>query len=204
MRTLALAFILFSGIALATPPYHANQVVKKDVVVVKEKVVEFDADYYLGLDGYYAAQDKAVAEHGSGARLERLESQVDILIKALADKYNLGGETKPKPVTPEVSPPSGDPKPVDSLNAQVFTIFKKNCITCHGPNQAAGKLKLIGRDNQGDFLVDVGLKAFKVYDRVAGIHLQDRGLDLMPLNKQPLSDEDVQTIWVWAISSLKE
>jgi len=194
-----------AGLAVATPPYYYNKPVKQDTVIVKEKVVEFDSDVYLGLGGYYAVGEQLAEKHSTSKLLEKQASQIDELIKLLKDKYN-NGETKPteqpQPVDP-VSPPS-DPVPVpnvSSLSSQVFQIFKNNCINCHGPNQAEGKLRLIANDEKGNYLAKVA-RPYRVYDRVAGIRLNERKLKLMPVGGHHLSDEDVSTIWLWAVQEM--
>lgn len=219
MRTLIVFSAIFLSCLLAltsegTPPYYAQQkVINQDKVIVKEKLVEFDADTYLGLGGYYSVQENLAQKHDTGALLQKQSEQIDALIRLLEAKYK--GEVKPTvpaPIEPPVvvTPPPGEPTPVvpqvptAGLNAQVYQIFKTNCVNCHGPNQASGKLQLIGRDAQGDYLVDVGIRAFKVYDRTAGIRLAERKLKLMPIGGTALSDEDVSTIWLWAMANYKE
>ncbi len=192
--------MLMVGVVCGTHPY-APYVANKDTVIVKQKIVEFDADTYLGLQGYYAVQDDAVAKHGVAAQLTKKDDQIDALIKLLEKKY---GEVKPDVNPPELPPtPPVEVKPDSdtNVNAKVFAIFKKNCVSCHGPNQASGKLKLIDRDAKGEFLVNVGLKSVRVYDRVKGEHLKERGLDLMPLNKGPIDDKDVLAIYLWMIET---
>jgi mono/diheme cytochrome c family protein len=219
MRTsffaLSIFFLALAAIN-AAPPYYYNQaVVKKDVVVVKEKVVEFDADTYLGLGGYYAVVDELADKHSLDKRLDKkdeqigqLISQVDILLKKLEGKYNPGDVKPVEPVPtviPEPSSPPSEPAPVptnDNLDAQVFKIFKDNCIDCHGPAQSKGKLKLIDRDDKGNFLVNNSKIAHRIYDRVQGFKLRERGLQLMPIGGHQIEDNDLQTLWVWTVREL--
>lgn len=203
--------ILVIGLGLAvyaTPPYqqHYYPPAKQDVVIVKQKVVEFDADTYLGLEGYYSIQNELVDKHGSAAQLKKKDDQIDALIRLLESKYKSDkpGQDNPPVETPaNPEQPSQPPSAGEDLNAQVFQIFKKSCATCHGPTQSSGKLRLIGRDDKGEFLVDIGLKSARVYDRVLGNHLKERGLALMPLNKGQLSDEDVSTIHLWNTQNIE-
>lgn len=210
MRTIlwSIIAILMAVPAFATPPYYHNQaVIKKDVVVVKEKLVEFDADTYLGLGGYYAIQEELADKHNVNKQLIKKDEQIDALIRLLEAKYNNGNPVTPPteqpPVDEPVLPPS-PPTPVDdnSLDGQVFKIFKTNCINCHGPNQSQGKLKLIDSDTKGSFLVDNAKKAHRIYDRVQGFKLKERGLQAMPVGGHALEDADLQTLWVWTVKEL--
>jgi hypothetical protein len=215
MRTFILSIIILCGLLAitgdATPPYHYNNqaVVKKDVVVVKEKVVEYDADTYLGLGGYYHVAEELAEKHNVDKQIEKKDAQIDALLatlnKLLETKYK-NGDVKPvEPTVPEPSSPPSEPEPVptnDSLDAQVFKIFKNNCIDCHGPTQSKGKLKLIDRDDKGNFLVNNAKSAHRIYDRVQGFKLKERGLQLMPIGGHQIEDADLQTLWVWTVREL--
>lgn len=174
-------------------------------VIVRQKTVEFDADTYLGLQGYYSVVDKLQAE-----KLQKEELNADTLkalieiVKILLEKQGNGGVIPNIPTVPKPEP-KPEPKPTDSLDSKVFKIFNDNCKQCHNTNNASKGLKLIGTDSQGDFLYDLSLaKRVKVFDSVNGVGLAERGKKLMPLESQALSDIDVETLRLWMIAKAEK
>lgn len=163
-------------------PAIRHDVVQKFNVVehvdVLQKRVEFDAEYFLGYDGYYdvvnelQAQEYAKDKDIILKQTEQVDKLIGLLEQVLKDKQSNPApadpapkpEEKPKPKSkpdkpapkPEQPP---EPKPVDpglepkvgdlELNSKVYRIFSESCASCHGPTSAKAGLQLVGQDEDG-------------------------------------------------------
>ncbi len=179
-------------------------------VDILQKSVEFDAEYFLGLDGYYDVvnelqeqeyvKDKDIILKQS----EQIDKLINLLEQTLRQQQLNNGI---KPVTP-VQPESVEPKPEipTDLNGKVFTIFSANCASCHGSDTPKAGLRLLGTDTDGTKrLNNLSLSdRVRVYDHTAGINLKERGKKLMPLGKAPLSDAEVNILRLWMIAKAEE
>lgn len=189
--------------------YYPNAVVQK--VIVPQRVVQFDADYFQGVDHYYSLGEKLKSEKAveNKSEVDYYKGQIELLLKILAAKQ--GGaeipapQPQPVPSNPEL-PPQGEPVPVPSpaedgeykvtdLDKKVYNIFKASCVRCHGDTQQDGGLTLIkGGALQLVDLVD----RVEIHDRVNGVSLAERGKAKMPKGGT-LSDSDVETLRLWMV-----
>jgi len=172
-------------------------------VDVIQKTVEFDAEYFLGLQGYYdVVNELQEREYTKDKDIIRKQSdQIDKLIQLL--------EQSLREKTGEVTKPTPQPEPqpeVSDLNKRVFDIFTKSCVDCHGDKSPKKGLQLVGQDPDGTkWLSDLSLaKRVLVYDHTAGIDLKSRGKKLMPLGGPALLDAEVETLRLWMIESTKK
>lgn len=188
-----LIILLLPIVVSATPPYHYNYVYPQQTIIQRH-TVEFDADTYLGLNGYNGVQDKLKLEN---ARQNQVDSET---IKTLAEalKLALGGNG----ALPQTEKITEEPKKSElSLDREVYNIFKANCAGCHSEG-ASGGLKLLAKDGLYDLSA---VQRSKVYFRTTGPNLlKEMGLPLMPLNKSPLSDNDIKILYKWALQKINQ
>lgn len=166
-------------------------------VVVRKKTVEFDADTFIGLQGYYSVVEKLKAEEkAQSVDKETLDKLLELL-KILLQKEANGGTAVPQtPITPQEPPKPETP----TLDKKVYEIFTRDCKSCHSQEKASGGLVLVGKDNKGEYLNDLTLsQRLLVHDRTYGVGLQERNLKRMPLQGKPLLDADVETLRLWAL-----
>lgn len=179
-------------------------------VNVLQKRVEFDSQYFLGLEGYYDVgnqlqqqrieQDRDVISKQS-QQLDRLLGLLEEIVKQKRE----GSPTKQKVPTvdlPDTNVEVG-PSPNESskIDISVYKIFKESCFACHGTNSPKAGLQLVG----DGWLTDLSLEdRVLAYDHVAGINLKNRGKKLMPLGGPPLSDEDVELVRLWMIDKAEK
>ena len=96
---------------------------------------------------------------------------------------------RPNTTAPQVIDYARDIKP----------IFEKNCYECHGPTKARGRLRL----HAGEFILKGGASGAVVEaghsDRSLLIHrvLGLDGDDQMPLDKDPLTEKQIDTLRRW-------
>lgn len=213
MKYLSLALIFaFCGIANAGGHgfYYPNAVVQK--VIVPQRVVQFDADYFQGLDHYYSLGEKLKSEKQAEnkSEVDYYKGQIELLLKILAAKQ--GGAELPGPVAPAPAPvpvtpdeppvqptipeqAEGGEYKVTDIDRKAFNIFKNACARCHGDTQQDGGLTLIkGGALQLVDLVD----RVEIHDRVNGVGLEARGKAKMPKGGT-LSDSDVETLRLWMV-----
>lgn len=180
----------------ATPPI----VVVQQPTVIQRHTVQFDAQTYLGLNGYYGAIDKQKQEN---LQLQQLDNQsIRTLVEIL--KGVLDKQATPITPTPNVSipivPKNPSPTVGNDLDKQVYNIFKTNCASCHSDKTASGGLKLV-TDN-GLYNLSA-LDRSNIYFRTNAAHLKELNLNSMPLNKPVLNDNDVKILAIWAISKIQ-
>lgn len=174
-----------------------------DRFVVQQRVVQFDPNTFLGVQGYYA--------HGQQLRAQKLEEEAE-LVKAVKEqneilkqmvqalmKGKVEGGTPPTPVVPTPEEPT-----VPALETAVLKIFTEKCAKCHGDTKADGGLTLIKdgkivKDEEDKFEVS---KRLIVHHRVNGVNLSE-GETRMPKGN-PLSDEEVETLRLWAVDKSVE
>jgi mono/diheme cytochrome c family protein len=171
-------------------------------VVVHNKIIEFDARYFQGLNHYFSVGEKIQKEKQEEVKSEVdfYKGQIDMLLKILANQQKgVGGtEIKPeeKPATPSspATPNNGDQ--VTDVDKKVYNIFKNKCVHCHGDTKQDGGLTLIKNDILQ--LVDI-YDRVEIYDRILGTDLQSRGKARMPKGSNPLSDEEVEVLRLWMV-----
>lgn len=167
-------------------------------VIVRQRVVQFDPNTYLGLQGYYSHGQKLVAEDNAkkDEELKILREQVEELKKmtlALQSLTlgNVAGKVPAKPVEPEQ-------KPVDALEAKVLSLYLDKCAKCHGDTKQDGDLTLV-KDGK---LVISDNDSLELANRELVFHRTDASLLLegearMPKGSAPLTDEEVKTLKLW-------
>jgi hypothetical protein len=179
--TLALLLTLFVGTTYATQP----------VVVVPQRIVQFDSAYFTGVNGYYQAgqtiaQEKQAVQED---KLDKIAGSLDQLIKILS-----GGKVEIPAAAPVVPVP---PKPqTDTLSDQINALFKTKCYNCH--KDASNGTTLFDKDGKVD--VDV-YGAINVHFRTEGLALN--GKARMPKNGTPLSNSEMILIKKWLHSFVR-
>jgi mono/diheme cytochrome c family protein len=213
MNYISLALIcMITGTAFAGGGgYYYGHGVKVQQVVIPQRVVQFDARYFEGVDNYFSLGEKLKTEKQAekADEAEFYKGQIKMLLEIMAAQQ-AGGKPLPAPVNPNpgVDPPpapqpvppapvpednnSGDYK-VTEIDKKVFGIFSASCAKCHGDSKQDGGLTLIkGGALQ---LVDLADRA-EIYDRVLGVGLEARGKAKMPKGGV-LSDNDVESLRLW-------
>lgn len=185
--------ILLDKVGFSTNPY-------VEQVIVQQKVVQFNPDYYLGVQGYFAhgenlkQKNQANIAAENDALLAELQAQNKLLKDILA---GLTGKKIETPATPPI------PEPVDTTpdaDKKVLSIFSANCAKCHGDTKSDGGLTLV----KGGKLVDVSLaQAVLVHHRTNAVSL-DTDEAAMPKGTPALSDDDVDTIRLWMVKKAKD
>lgn len=199
MKTLISIILILTACVTttATPPYAVQQ------VVVPQRVVTFDDNYYQGLNGYFSVGEKLRAEkqEEKNTELEYYKGQIDMLLKVLANK-GINTEAVPTPNNPIPQPPTVPTPPdngeykVTEVDKKVYNIFKAKCARCHGDTQQDGGLALI-KDGALQ-LVDI-YDRVEIHDRVSGISLEQRGKARMPKGGNVLADDEVETMRLWMV-----
>lgn len=188
-------FFLLTGISYGNPYRYSQNV---DKVIIKEKVVEYDADYYLGTEGYWqvgkAIQKEALtAEQSENAYLKGKVDALKEIIKELESKKN-GSKPAENPVE------DGDNKvePVEPKN-KILEIFEKNgCIKCHSSNKLDGELELV-KDGK---VAELSLaQRVLIHHRVNGVNLKGEGR--MPKGGKAVSSEEVEILRDWLVEGAK-
>ncbi len=186
---------------------------------VVQKTVQFDADYFLGINGYYdVVEDLRTAKYvETQSVLEKQQSQINQLIALLTQKAiaETPQVTPVTPVIPEVPTvptvpdvPTTDtnvPQEATALDVKTFRIFINKCAKCHSDDKAKAGLSLVSIDTSGEYLNNIPL-AMRViiHDHASGIGLEARGKKLMPLGGPPLSDEDVELLRLWTVEKAEK
>lgn len=176
--------LLFCGTICATEPY-----------IVKQRVVQFDPNTYLGVQGYYT--------HGENLRVQKSTEESETLKelreqnKILRDLVNavLAGRKLPESPVEEPVQPSGNP-----LEQAVLKIFVEKCAKCHGDTKQDGGLTLV---KEGKLFDITSEEAFSVFDRSNGVDLEADEAR-MPKGAPALSDEEVKVLYKWAKSKTKK
>ena len=212
IRYLSLALIFaLCGIVNAGGHGHFVQNVHVQQVVVPQRVVQFDANYFQGVDHYYSLGEKLKTEKQAEnkSEVDYYKGQIELLLKILAAKQGNGGNVELPPVAPPAPVPApetpvqptipeqaeGGEYKVTDIDKKAFAIFKAQCARCHGDTQQDGGLALI--KNGALQLVDL-VDRVEIHDRVNGVGLAARGKTKMPKGGS-LSDTDVETLRLWMV-----
>ena len=202
-------FILFLLLSLLASTVYATNpavIVQQNPVIVKRHITEFDANSYLGLQGYYSVMDRAKIELAQNHELDRKAlSDLTTIVKTLLERQNCQPMSQPTIPQPPVEQPPA-PQPAQNqgltgsdLDKKVYAIFTKNCASCHSDTKTSGGLKLVTANG----LYDLSAKQrFNIHFRTFGVNLKTFNKALMPLNGNSLSDADVSTLYDWACAKL--
>ena len=219
-----LTLILSIVTTLVILPYYAyaspNVEKDGDKVTVIQKVVEFDSDYFLGIDGYYDTsnqirQDRLTEENDVlRARLDKLTAQMEILLRLFKESKSdtdTDTEINPDPIEPNITDDLDEAidKKSDNnndttdeyipteLDSKVHNIFKTKCARCHNETKQSGGLKLFNRQTDALVLLPIETR-LNVHDVTNGVGLETKGLSRMPPNR-PLLDAEVEILRQWAL-----
>lgn len=187
--------------------YHYGHGVKVQQVIIPQRVVQFDARYFEGVENYFSLGEKLKTEKQDekADEAEFYKGQIKMLLEIMAAQQAGKQLPAPAPVNPNpntevVPPPEPQPVPGDDgeykvteTDRKVYAIFAASCAKCHGDSKQDGGMTLIkGGALQ---LVDLADRA-EIYDRVLGVSLEARGKAKMPKGGV-LSDNDVETLRLW-------
>jgi len=209
----AIIALSMTGVSLAGG--YGNRIVASPYVQnvdVKQKRVEFDSRYFLGIDGYYAVgeqikHEKETTELDEVRRQnEILKAQLDVIIKLLGTG---NGNAIPLPVNPNPPTPAEEPEPATpaeqpadgaayvptALDKQAFDIFSASCKKCHSEGPNDNGLTLITKNGALRYLD--AADRFEVYNRVQGTHLEEQGKARMPKGSAALGDDKVKSLYLW-------
>lgn len=178
-----LAKIYADGHGYATYDYPAR-------VIVRDKIVEYDADRFIGAYGLYEVADGLVEvkqherENAYKDQIELLQKQIEVLTLQLQLK---GVDVAPK-----------DDEPVKDKFAAVTSLFISKCAKCHGDTKQDGGLQLIADGR----LVDLdAAEASQVYIRTYFSEAASKaGLARMPKGAPALSDEEMKVVDEWLVN----
>jgi hypothetical protein len=186
-----LIFSLFLPLLILMPSYAGDRYSYRqqygyNKVKVIQKVIEFDADVFEPEYGYYDhVPDKirAQKEYEDAKFKEELQALMLILLK---EKVS------------QMQPMQQEPKQEPSLDDKVLSIFERNkCVTCHDETNS-GNVQLVKSLDEGYELLDSQLATrVLVHNSTYGVDLGNK--KLMPLNGEPLGDEDVEILRKWMV-----
>src|SRR3990167_493950 len=177
---------------LVTPAVRATDFNRQNVIV-RQKIVEYDPRYYLGLDGYYSVGQKIQADEQS-ATLNDISSKLDVLIQLLSRGQNLPTPVEPlkpkEPRQPEnpTTPENPDGLEPTALDINAYNIFSTNCASCHNENKKGGRLQLVNAANKSLIYQDLVTRVLIEKAVFSG---------KMPLSGKKLSDKDVDALKKW-------
>ncbi len=163
-------------------------------VIIQQKRVIFDPNYFVGAEGYYKVgeQIKQEKEEINLDKLDRILSNLEILIKLLGQAK--GGVTPPVVPVPQPEP-EPVPEPDDNLDPvtkRAHEILKARCYNCHKRGSSNG-FEMFDKDGK----VSLSLpQVVNVHYRVEGLGFEP-GTTLMPKGGAPLSNDDMLTIKKW-------
>lgn len=164
-------------------------------VVVRQRVVQFSPETYLGLQGYYSHGQKLLAQRAQeeSDAVKELREQNRILrdlVNAVLARNN--GEVAPVP-TPV-------PPPEPELQKRVESLYLSKCAKCHGDTKQDGGLRLVQNGKIWFNPKDELELASRVvtHHRVNGVGLND-GEARMPKGAPQLSDDEVELLRLWAL-----
>jgi len=169
-------------------------------VIVRQRVVQFDPNTYLGIQGYYTHGQQLIQrnEVEKAEEIRILKEQLDELKKqtvALQQIVLGNGGTGSNPVQPLPIP---DVPQVSPLEAKVLKIYTEKCAKCHADENDDGGLTLL-KDGKlvihEDSKEELAIRTNVFLRTDAGL-LQE-GETRMPKGSPPLPDEDVNTLKLW-------
>lgn len=168
-------------------------------VIVRQRVVQFDPNTYLGIQGYYTHGQQLIQrnEVEKAEEIRLLKEQLDELKKQTIalQQIVLGSGSNPGQPLPK---PEDNTPPKSVLEEKVLKIYTEKCAKCHADENDDGGLtllkggKLVINENDKEELA-IRTNVFLRTD--AGL-LQE-GETRMPKGSPPLSDEDVNTLKLW-------
>lgn len=181
-----------------------------DNYIIKQKLVEFDNDYYQGVNGYYSTARSLRTREDVRKEQENEEIQLQILetLQRIESKLSTG-DTPELPEVPQTPDVPEEPVPTESpdvsdLNLKVFNIFKKNCANCHNDTKSSKELALVGEENGEEFLYDLPLSDRVLIHHVTNnVNLDKTGHKLMPIGGPPLDNDSVETLRLWVVDKAK-
>lgn len=171
--------------------------------VIQQRVVQFDNNTFLGLNGYYShgAALLAQKENEEVTDLKEQNKLLRDILKKLTDKDN---STPNKPETT----PTVEKSDYTDLETKVLGIFKESCAKCHGDTKADGGLTLVknghlmGGTTRKERVNSSNLiGAVLSHHRVNGINLNEEAR--MPKGSPALSDDKVEIIRLWLVELAK-
>jgi cytochrome c5 len=181
---IAVSILSTASYLYATDYFYGNQ------AIVQQKVVQFDPNYFLGVQGYYTVGEQITKEK-QDLNQDKIDKLIDLITKLIEAKA--GTPATPAP-TPE--PPIPEPPKVDELQAKVNTLFKTKCFSCHSND----KNGLDMFNDAGE--VEVSLAdAVSIHYRVEGIALD--GNAMMPKGGKPLTNDEMTLVKKWLIKKAK-
>lgn len=160
-------------------------------VIVRDKIVEYDADRFIGAYGLYEVADGLVEvkqherENSYKDEIELLQKQIELLKLQLQLR---GGEVDTK----------DDMPPEKDKFASITSLFISKCSKCHGDTKQDGGLQLI-KDGR---LVDIdATEANAVFIRTYFSEAASKaGLARMPKGSPALSNEEMNIIDEWLVN----
>lgn len=170
-------------------------------IIIRDKVVEYDPDRFLGVEGYYRLgehlSEKSEAEKSTKheLELELLQKQIDLLKLQMEAAAKAGAKPMPKP---EVETPVEPEAPkVENTYEAVTLLFSQKCSKCHGDTKKDGGLQLI----KSGALVDIGAdEREKVFLRTFFPEcVEKEGLAKMPKGGKALTDEEMNVVFKWQL-----
>ena len=154
-------------------------------VVVKQKKVQFDEQFFSGVNGYYSTIG-LIERAKLQERLEflehenkRLKSENDLLIKLLNQK-NINTVKEPLEQKNEYHP--------TEIDTKVYSLLKQNCAKCHN-EESKERLKLFDKNKETMVLLPLEYRAL-VYDKVNKREMPPSG---------PLNLEEIKTFEKWLL-----
>ena len=168
-------------------------------IVVEQKIVKFDPDYFYGTEHLYGVGESIKRERQAekDGEQKKLELELEVLKKKI-DLLNLqlqkGGSVVGSPKEEPAEEPKVEKTPIE-------TLFLTKCANCHGTTPKGSDLKLVINDKINPNLsVEESVKVFvhTYYPE----HAKKVGLTRMPKGGAALPDEDIQTIFNWMIDKI--
>jgi mono/diheme cytochrome c family protein len=200
MKKLILAIIVLTGLGLgavyAGNGYHSDYYDNDQArIVIRDKVVEYDPDYFLGTYGYYKIGDE-LREKVEKQKVSDTEMKLLLLEKQI-ELLKLQMQKDCKPETPKTDVPTTPETPAapKTDSSAMVELVKARCFNCHGGPQTKGNLVLLKNDKLADLsLAQVDLvEIHTFFDE----HAKDAGLSRMPKGGKPLTDQELSVIRKW-------
>jgi mono/diheme cytochrome c family protein len=181
--------LFFPALANASDFYHRNN----DVLIIKEKRVQFDARYFLGLDGYYSVGNNLKQEYDTSVEdeLKATKAKLELALELLKDCKELPKDDVPQDPKPDKEE---NPNGYTELDKKVYTIFRESCVNCHGNTPQNNSLSLLNSNGLADLSLS---QKVNIHDRTNAVGLEERGLDKMPKGNKTLSNDEVEILRLW-------
>jgi len=158
------------------------------------KRVQFDANYFLGNDGFYFVEE-------NNSNRDFISSELDRLIQRLDDSLTIR-EEEPGPEPPVGFPvpiPTPEPEPWNEtpigLDADVYNLFNQKCASCHSGSKPKAQLALVD-DDRGALANLSAPQRGLIFRLVNGKDLSETERR-MPLGAPALSQSDIDLLESW-------